>query len=61
MCIRDSSSMDLVLRFSFAAQVIAVFVIFVLGYIGLFATLMVGLLVAKGLYEACLLYTSRCV
>ena len=44
--------MALLLRFSFAAQVITVFVIFVLGYIGLFATLMVGLLVAKGLYEA---------
>jgi hypothetical protein len=44
--------MALVLRFSFAAQVIAAFVIFVLGYIGLFATLLLGLLVAKVLYEA---------
>jgi hypothetical protein len=44
--------MALVLRLGFAAQVIAAFVIFVLGYIGLFATLMLGLLVAKGLYEA---------
>jgi len=44
--------MALLLRFSFAAQVIAAFVIFVLGYMGLFATLVLGLLVAKVLYEA---------
>jgi hypothetical protein len=44
--------MALVLRFSFAAQVIAAFVIFVLGYMGLSATLMLGLLVAKVLFEA---------
>jgi hypothetical protein len=44
--------MALILRFSFAAQVIAAFVIFVLGYIGLFATLMLGLVIARCLYEA---------
>jgi hypothetical protein len=43
--------MALILRFSFAAQVIAAFVIFVLGYIGLFATLMLGLVLARCLYE----------
>lgn len=43
--------MALVLRFSFAAQVIAAFVIFVLGYIGLFATLMLGLVLVRCLYE----------
>jgi hypothetical protein len=43
--------MALVLRFSFAVQVIAAFVIFVLGYIGLFATLMLGLVIARCLYE----------
>jgi hypothetical protein len=43
--------MALVLRFGFAAQVIAAFVIFVLGYIGLFATLMLGLLIVRLLYE----------
>ena|ERR1700723_3695026 len=43
--------MGLVLRFSFAAQVIAAFVIFVLGYIGLFATLMLGLVLVRCLYE----------
>jgi hypothetical protein len=44
--------MALVLRFSFAAQIIAAFVIFVLGYIGLFATLILGLVIARCLYEA---------
>jgi hypothetical protein len=44
--------MALILRFSFAAQVIAAFVIFVLGYIGLFATLMLALVVVRCLYEA---------
>ncbi|HEY4950297.1 MAG TPA: hypothetical protein VIH88_08190 [Candidatus Acidoferrales bacterium] len=43
--------MGLVLRFSFAAQVIAAFVIFVLGYIGLFATLILGLVIVRLLYE----------
>jgi hypothetical protein len=43
--------MALVLRFSFAAQVIAAFAIFVLGYIGLFATLMLGLVIVRLLYE----------
>ncbi|MGD0426346.1 MAG: hypothetical protein ABSC10_06480 [Candidatus Acidiferrales bacterium] len=43
--------MALILRFSFAAQVIAAFVIFVLGYIGLFATLMLALVVVRFLYE----------
>jgi hypothetical protein len=44
--------MALVPRFSIAAQVIAAFVIFVLGYMGLVPTLMLGLLVAKVLFEA---------
>jgi hypothetical protein len=44
--------MALVLRFGFAAQIIAAFVIFVLGYIGLFATLMLGLVIARCLCEA---------
>ncbi len=44
--------MALILRFSFAAQVIAAFVIFVVGYIGLFVTLMLGLVIARCLYEA---------
>jgi hypothetical protein len=44
--------MALILRFSFAAQVIAAFVIFVLGYIGLFATLLLALVVVRCLYEA---------
>jgi hypothetical protein len=39
--------MDLVLRFSFAAQVIAALVIFVLGYVGLFATLLLAMVVAR--------------
>jgi len=43
--------MALILRFSFAAQVIAAFVIFVVGYIGLFVTLMLGLVIATCLYE----------
>jgi hypothetical protein len=43
--------MDLVLRFSFAAQVIAALVIFVLGYVGLFATLLLAMVVARCLYE----------
>jgi len=43
--------MALLLRFSFASQVIAAFVVFVLGYIGLFATLMLGLVIARCLYE----------
>ena len=43
--------MALVLRFSFAAQVIAAFAIFVLGYVGLFATLMLGLVIFRLLYE----------
>jgi hypothetical protein len=44
--------MALVLRFGFAAQVIAAFVIFILGYVGLFVTLMLLMLVARGLYES---------
>jgi hypothetical protein len=44
--------MALILRFGFAAQVIAAFVIFVLGYVGLFAALMVVMLIARGLYES---------
>jgi len=43
--------MALVLHFSFAAQVIAAFAIFVLGYVGLFATLMLGLIIVRLLYE----------
>jgi hypothetical protein len=44
--------MALVLRFGFAAQVIAAFVIFVLGYVGLFVALMLIMLVIRGLYES---------
>ena len=51
--------MDLVLRFSFAAQVIAALVIFVLGYVGLFATLMVAMVIVRCLYEAGLWLNER--
>jgi hypothetical protein len=44
--------MALVLRFGFAAQVIAAFVIFVLGYVGLFVALMLVMFVVRGLYES---------
>jgi hypothetical protein len=44
--------MALLLRFGFAAQVIVAFVIFVLGYIGLFVSLMLVILVVRGLYES---------
>jgi hypothetical protein len=44
--------MALVLRFGFVAQVVAAFVIFVLGYVGLFVTLMLLMLVIRGLYES---------
>jgi hypothetical protein len=44
--------MALVLRFGFAAQVIAAFVIFVLGYVGLFVALMLIMLAVRGLYES---------
>jgi hypothetical protein len=44
--------MALVLRFGFAAQVIAAFVIFVLGYVGLFVALMLLMLAVRGLYES---------
>jgi hypothetical protein len=44
--------MPLALRFGFAAQIVAAFVIFVLGYIALFAALMLALVVARCLYEA---------
>lgn len=44
--------MALLLRFGFPAQIIAAFVIFVLGYVGLFAALMLVMLVARGLYES---------
>ena len=43
--------MDLVLRFSFAAQVIAALVIFVLGYVGLLATLLLTVVVVRCVYE----------
>jgi hypothetical protein len=43
--------MPLLLRFGFAAQIIAAFVIFVLGYLGLFVSLLIVLFVVKGLYE----------
>ncbi len=44
--------MAVLLRFGFAAQVIAAFVIFVLGYIGLFTVLMLVMLIARGFYES---------
>lgn len=43
--------MPLLLRFGFAAQIIAAFVIFVLGYLALFVALLIVLFVVKGLYE----------
>ena len=43
--------MDLVLRFSFAAQVIATLVIFVLGYVCLLATLLLAVVVVRCVYE----------
>ncbi|HXN28430.1 MAG TPA: hypothetical protein VN902_14990 [Candidatus Acidoferrales bacterium] len=51
--------MDLVLRFSFAAQVIAAFVIFVLGYIGLLATLLLAAVVVRCLYETAKWLSAR--
>jgi hypothetical protein len=53
--------MGLVLRFSFAAQVIAAFVIFVLGYIGLFATLMLGLVIIRLFYEGAKWIRARAI
>jgi hypothetical protein len=53
--------MALILRLSFAAQVIAAFVIFVVGYIGLFTTLMLGLVIARCLYEAVKWLVGRAV
>jgi hypothetical protein len=44
--------MALILRFGFAAQIIAAFVIFVLGYIGLFTALMLVMLITRALYES---------
>jgi hypothetical protein len=44
--------MALILHFNFAAQVIAAFVIFVLGYISLFATLMLATVIVRCLYAA---------
>ena|SRR5579863_8449720 len=44
--------MAVLLRFGFAAQIVAAFVIFVLGYIGLFTALMLALLIVRGLYES---------
>ena len=44
--------MPLLLRFGFASQVVAAFVIFVLGYVSLFVTLMLLMLVIRGLYES---------
>jgi hypothetical protein len=44
--------MALLLRFGFAAEVVAAFVIFVLGYVGLFVALMLLMLVVRGLYES---------
>jgi len=42
--------MDLVLRFNFAAQVIAALVVFIFGYIALFGSLMVCLAIAMSVY-----------
>lgn len=44
--------MALLLRFGFAAQVIAAFVIFGVGYVCLFGALMLVTLIARGLYES---------
>ena len=43
--------MAFLLKFSFVAQVIAAFVIFVLGYIGLFSLLMIVFVAVRALYE----------
>ena len=43
--------MDLVFRFSFAAQVIAALVVSVFGYLALFGSLIVCLIIAKALYQ----------
>jgi hypothetical protein len=42
----------LILRFSFALQVIAAFLIFLLGYFALLISLILCLAIAKGIYEA---------
>jgi len=44
--------MAFVLRFGFVVQIIAAFVIFVLGYISLFVSLMLVMLLLRGLYES---------
>jgi hypothetical protein len=44
--------MAFVLRFGFVVQIIAAFVIFVLGYISLFVSLMLVMLLVRGLYES---------
>jgi hypothetical protein len=44
--------MDLVLRFSFEAQVIAAVVVSVFGYLALFGSLIVCLIIARALYES---------
>jgi hypothetical protein len=44
--------MAFVLRFGFVVQIVAAFVIFVLGYISLFVSLMLVMLLVRGLYES---------
>jgi hypothetical protein len=45
------SPMGLILRFNIALQVIAAFVIFLFGYVALFVSLVICLVIAKGIYE----------
>jgi hypothetical protein len=53
--------MDLVLRFSFAAQVFAALVIFVLGYVGLLAALLLAVVVVRCVYETAKWLNARAV
>jgi len=53
--------MDLVLRFSFEAQVIAAVVVFFFGYLALFGSLIICLLIARALYEGAKLVWFRAV
>jgi hypothetical protein len=43
--------MALIVMFNFALQVTAAFIIFLVGYLALFISFMICLLIAKGVYE----------
>jgi hypothetical protein len=51
--------MGFVLSFNAVLQVIAAFVIFVLGYVGLFVFLILCLLIATGVYEGVMAIRAR--